>query len=378
MNQNQNLLYVLKELEREKGISEAALLEAITGALALACKKQLGLGAEVDVEYNPANAQFRVFAEKQVVARVTDPSMELALEPAREIDPSVEVGQTVRFEVTPKDFGRIAAQTAKQVVLQRIREAERDAIYDELADKEGEIVNGQVQRAEGRNVYVDVGRIEAILPPNEQPVGERYRAGDRMKFYVLHVRKTSKGPEMVLSRSHPNLIRRLFELEAPEVEEGLVELKAIAREAGQRSKVAVYSNDSHVDAVGACVGARGSRVQAVTDELGNEKLDIVRWSEDPAEFVRESLKPADVKRVIIDEENHAALVLADDSQLSLAIGRQGQNVRLAAKVTGWRIDIRSTTPQPEAELEDKGEPTEEGEQSSVEPEIPEAAEQAEE
>ncbi len=363
---NNNLIYVLKEIEREKGIPEAALLDAIKSALALACRKQLGINAEVHVDFHPSTGDFKVFAEKEVVQQAWDKSSQIDLETARRINPAVELGDKVLIEVTPQNFGRIAAQTAKQVILQRIREAERDALYNELADKEGELVNGEVQRSEGRYVFVDVGRVEAVLPPNEQAANERYRPGDRMKFYVVQVKKTNRGPEMILSRSHPNLIKRLFELESPEVEEGIVEIKAIAREAGLRSKVAVASNDPHVDASGACIGTRGSRVGAVTEELGGEKVDIINWSDSPAEFIREALSPAEVKQVILDEENHLATVIADNSQASLAIGRQGQNVRLAAKLTGWRIDIRSTS-----------EESEQPEESDAEAETPEGADTSE-
>jgi N utilization substance protein A len=252
------------------------------------------------------------------------------------------LGDTVEIEVTPADFGRIAAQTAKQVIMQKIREAARDAIYQEFSEQEGQVVPGTIQRIEGRRVYVDLGRVEGILPEREQIRNERYRPGLRMRFYVLETRRTTRQPQIILSRTHPGLLRRLFEIEVPEIYEGIVEVKSVAREAGSRSKVAVASRDPHVDPVGACVGHRGSRVQAIVDELGGEKIDIIRWHEDPRQYIAEALGPARVKEVIIkDPERRIAAVIVSSDQQSLAIGRSGQNVRLAARLTGWRLDIRN-------------------------------------
>jgi len=272
---------------------------------------------------------------------VSDANAEIPLAEARGWDPEIQVGDTVEVEVTPKDFGRIAAQTAKQVIVQRIREAERDMVYKEFRDREGDIVTGTVQRVERRNVYMDLGRIEAVLPPTEQVPREGYRQNDRVKAYVVEVKQGNRGPQIVVSRTHPGLLKRLFEIEVPEIYEGIVEIKAIAREAGARSKVAVISRDRNVDAVGACVGPKGSRVQSIVDELRGEKIDIVPWASDPATFVASALSPAKVIRVEISEETKTALVIVPDNQLSLAIGKEGQNARLAAKLTGWRIDIKS-------------------------------------
>ncbi len=339
---NAELLRALDQIEEEKGISKDVIVEAIEAALLSAYKKNFGTTAQnMRIEMDRASGEMRAYQVRTVVEEVDDPTLQIALSQVREWDPSAEVGEMVEVEVTPKDFGRIAAQTAKQVVVQRLREAERELVYKEFRDREGDIVTGIVQRIERKNVFLDLGRIEAVLPPPEQIPREGYRQGERVKAYVVEVRQGTRGPQIVVSRTHPGLLKRLFEIEVPEVYEGIVEIKAIAREAGTRSKIAVASRDRNVDAVGACVGPKGSRVQAIVDELRGEKIDIVAWAPDVAQFAAAALSPAKVVRVEIDEATKTALVIVPDHQLSLAIGREGQNARLAAKLTGWRIDIKS-------------------------------------
>lgn len=339
---NIELIKAIRQLEEEKGLGTDVLVEAIEAALLSAYKKNFGSAAQnIRVEVDRETGEQHVFSVRTIVEAVTDPNTEVPLAEARTWDPESQVGDIVEVEVTPKDFGRIAAQTAKQVIVQRIREAERDMVYKEFRDREGDIVTGTVQRVERRNVYMDLGRIEAVLPPTEQVPREGYRQNDRVKAYVVEVKQGNRGPQIVVSRTHPGLLKRLFELEVPEIYEGIVEIKAIAREAGARSKVAVVSRDRNVDAVGACVGPKGSRVQSIVDELRGEKIDIMPWAGDSAAFVASALSPAKVIRVEITEETKTALVIVPDNQLSLAIGREGQNARLAAKLTGWRIDIKS-------------------------------------
>jgi len=334
-------LQALKDLEKEKGLDMEILLQAIEAALISAYRKRFGSSQNVRVEINRETGEIKVYSLKKVVEKVTDPRLEISLEEARKLNANYELGDMVEEEVTPRDFGRIAAQTAKQVVMQRIREAERDLLYEEYVSKENDIVTGTVQRVEGKNVFVDLGKAEGILPPTEQVPGETYRQGDRLKFYVVEVRKTSRGPLIKLSRTHPGLVKRLFELEVPEIQEGIVEIKGVAREPGGRTKIAVHSREEKVDPVGACVGPKGTRVQAVVQELRGEKVDIIKWSEDPAVFVANALSPARVLDVeILDEENKVSRIIVPDNQLSLAIGREGQNARLAAKLTGWKIDIK--------------------------------------
>lgn len=343
---NGELLKALEALEEEKGITKEVILEAIEAAVLSAYKKKHGPSAQnVRVEVDRATGEMRAYQVRTVVDSVDDDNTQIALSEARQWDDSYSVGDMVELEVTvdPQEFGRIAAQTAKQVVVQRLREGERDLVYKEFRDREGDIVTGTVQRIERKNVYLDLGRIEAVLPPTEQIPRESYRQSERIKAYVVEVRQGTRGPQIVVSRTHPGLLKRLFELEVPEIYEGIVEIKAIAREAGGRSKIAVSSRDKNVDAVGACVGPKGSRVQAIVDELKGEKIDIVPWNIDPALFVAGALSPAKVSRVEIDEETKTAQVIVPDNQLSLAIGREGQNARLAAKLTGWRIDIKSET-----------------------------------
>jgi len=336
-----DFVQALRDIGREKDIPLETLSEIIEAALVSAYKKHYGATSEIHVDIDWDNGNAAVFCRKQIVEHVENPHAEMALAEARRLDPTVEEHEFLDIEVSPQDFGRIAAQTAKQVVAQRIREAERDIIYEEFSNRDGDVVTGVVQRRDGRTVFIDLGRVEAVLPGSEQNSLDGYRMGERLKVYILEVKRTTKIPRVLVSRSHPGLLRKLFELEVPEVHEGIVELKAQAREAGARSKVAVVSKQENVDPVGACVGHRGSRVQAVVDELRGEKVDIVRWSDEPARYVASALSPAKVSRVIIDEETRSATVVAPDNQLSLAIGREGQNVRLAARLTGWRIDIRS-------------------------------------
>jgi N utilization substance protein A len=341
---NVELMKALEQIEEEKGVSKEVIIEAIEAALLSAYKKNYGASAQnMRIELDRQTGEIRAYQIRTVVETVDDEHTQISLAEVQQWDPTAKVGDVVEVEVTPKDFGRIAAQTAKQVVVQRLREAERDLVYKEFRDREGDIVTGTVQRIERKNVYLDLGRIEAVLPPTEQIPRESYRQNERIKAYVVEVRQGTRGPQIVVSRTHPGLLKRLFELEVPEIYEGIVEIKAIAREAGARSKIAVASRDKNVDAVGACVGPKGSRVQAIVDELKGEKIDIVPWHPDPAQFVAGALSPAKVSRVEIDEQTKTALVIVPDTQLSLAIGREGQNARLAAKLTGWRIDIKSET-----------------------------------
>jgi len=336
-----DFVQALRDIGREKEIPLETLSEIIEAALVSAYKKHYGATCEIHVDIDWDEGSAMVFSRKRVVEHVENPHVEMSLADARRLDPTVEEGEYLDIEVAPSEFGRIAAQTAKQVVAQRIREAEREIIYEEFSNRDGDVVTGVVQRREGRTVLVDIGRVEAVLPASEQSPLDSYRTGERIKVYILEVKRTTRTPRVLVSRSHPGLLRRLFELEVPEVHEGIVELKAQAREAGARSKAAVVSKQENVDPVGACVGHRGSRVQAVVDELRGEKVDIVRWSDDPPKYVASALSPAKVSRVIIDEQTRSATVIAPENQLSLAIGREGQNVRLAARLTGWRIDIRS-------------------------------------
>ncbi|MBI3919850.1 MAG: transcription termination/antitermination protein NusA [Armatimonadetes bacterium] len=336
-----DLIDALKQIEREKDIPLKTLVETMEAALVSAYKKNFGAAGSIRVALDIEHSGFRVFAQKSVTELPVNTHTEISLAEAQLVKPAVTLGEAVEVEVTPTNFGRIAAQTAKQVLMQRIREAERESIYDEYCGREGEMVSGEAQRAERRNVFVNLGRVEALLPQGEQVPGEAYRFGTRLKVYILEVRKTTKSPQVVVSRSHPGLVRRLFELEVPEIQEGVVELKGVAREAGARTKIAVKTNDENVDPVGACVGHRGSRVQGVVNELNEEKIDIVRWEEDPSKFISNSLSPAKVSSVLRNEEDRSATVIVPDDQQSLAIGRSGQNVRLAARLTGWRIDIRT-------------------------------------
>ncbi|MDA8443045.1 MAG: transcription termination factor NusA [Peptococcaceae bacterium] len=338
---NLEFIEALQELEKQKGIAAEVLLEAIEAALISAYKKNFGSLQNVRVHIERSTGEIKVYARKSVVVDVDDERAEVSLEDARKIDLNYELDDVVEYEVTPRDFGRIAAQTAKQVVVQRIREAERGLIFDEFINREGDIVTGVVQRIEQKNVLIDLGKVEAALGPQEQIPGEIYHFNDRVKTYIVEVKKTTKGPQILVSRTHPGLLKRLFELEVPEIFDGVVEIKAVAREAGARSKIAVHSRDENVDPVGACVGPKGMRVQTIVTELKGEKIDIVRWSPEPEKFVANALSPAKVLSVSIIENHKVAQVVVPDYQLSLAIGKEGQNARLAAKLTGWKIDIKS-------------------------------------
>ncbi|OOE11894.1 transcription termination factor NusA [Fictibacillus arsenicus] len=335
------LLDALTLLEKEKGISKEVIIEAIEAALISAYKRNFHQAQNVRVDFNRDTGSIRVFSRKNVVAEVEDDRQEISVTEAQAINPGYEIDDIVEEEVTPKDFGRIAAQTAKQVVTQRVREAERGIIFSEFIDREEDIITGIVQRQDHRYMYVSLGRVEALLPAAEQMPGESHTTNDRIKVYITKVEKTTKGPQILVSRTHPGLLKRLFELEVPEIYDGTVEIKSIAREAGDRSKIAVHAADPEVDPVGSCVGQKGARVQTIVNELNGEKIDIVRWSEDPVVYVANSLSPAKVLEVQVNEEDKMTTVIVPDYQLSLAIGKRGQNARLAAKLTGWKIDIKS-------------------------------------
>ncbi|QQY80698.1 NusA antitermination factor [Keratinibaculum paraultunense] len=338
---NIEFIEALEEIEEEKGISKEIILEALESALISSYKKNFGSSQNVEIEIDENSGIVKVFAKKNVVEKVENELMEISLEDAKNIDDKYQLGDVVNIEITPKNFGRIAAQTAKQVIIQRIKDAERDVIYEEFADRENEIITGTVQRVSRNNVYIDLGKTEGILPPSEQIEGEIYEQGDRLKLYILEVKKTTKGPQIILSRSHPGLVKRLFELEVPEIHDGIVDIYAISREAGSRTKIAVFSRDPNVDPVGACVGFKGSRVKAIVEELNGEKIDIIVWSKNIEEFIANSLSPSKVLKVEVNEQEKSALVVVPDYQLSLAIGKEGQNARLAAKLTNWKIDIKS-------------------------------------
>lgn len=337
------LLDALTLLEKEKGISRDVLIDAIEAALVSAYRRNFNQAQNVRIDLNLQTGSMRVFARKEVVDQVFDPRLEISLEEAQNINPNYQIEDVVEMEVTPKNFGRIAAQTAKQVVTQRVREAERGIIYSEFIDREEDIMTGIVQRLDSKFIYVSLGKIEAILPVNEQMPNERYKPHDRIKVFITKVEKTTKGPQIFVSRTHPGLLKRLFEIEVPEIYDGTVEIKSVAREAGDRSKISVHSENPEVDPVGSCVGPKGSRVQAIVNELKGEKIDIVKWSDDPVVFVANSLSPSKVLDVIVNEAEKATTVIVPDYQLSLAIGKRGQNARLAAKLTGWKIDIKSET-----------------------------------
>ena len=339
---NKELLEALTALCKEKGLSEDIIVEALEAALVAAYKKNFtrALNAEVEVEIDRDTGAMKVFIKKEVVEEVFDDMEEITVEDAQKVDPDAEIGSVVKVEVeTPQNFGRISAMTAKQVVMQRIREAERGIIYSEYNEKTNDIVAGRVERIERGNVFVDIGKLEAFLPVNEQPPGEEYVVDEIIKCYVNEVRNGLRGTSILLSRTHPGLVRKLFETEVPEIAEGIVEIKSIAREAGSRTKIAVHSTDPDIDAQGACIGPKGTRVQNIGDELRDEKIDIVKWSEDPEEYIAASLSPAKVLSADINEEEKTARVTVPEHQLSLAIGKAGQNVRLAARLTGWKIDI---------------------------------------
>ena len=343
MAKNNELLEALTILEQEKNISKETLLLAIQDSLVTACKNHFGSSDNVEVLIDPATCEYKVYQKKTVVEAVENPVEEISLVNAKLIDSKYEEGDIVNIEVISKDFGRIATQNAKNVILQKIREEERKVLFDEYYSKEKDIVTGIVQRYVGRNVSINLGKVDAMLTENEQVKGEIFKPTERIKLYILEVKSTSKGPKILVSRTHPELVKRLFESEVAEVREGIVEIKAIAREAGSRTKIAVWSNEEDVDPVGACVGMNGARVNAIVNELRGEKIDIITWNENPAMLIENALSPAKVISVIADADEKSAKVVVPDYQLSLAIGKEGQNARLAARLTGFKIDIKSET-----------------------------------
>lgn len=345
-----NLKHIIDQIVKEKGIDRNIVVEALEQAVLTAANKKFRNTRDLEAHYNPEVGEVELFEFVTVVDEVQDSYKEIDMEEAREIDPDVEVGDSLGMKLDASGFTRIAAQTAKQVIIQKVREAERETIFNEFKDRIGELVTGVVRRFEKGDLVVDLGRAEAVLSHKEQAPREVYRQGDRVKTLITDIRMTPKGPQIVLSRTHPGVLAKLFEAEVPEIAEGIVEIKAVVREPGSRAKIAVYSHDSDMDPVGACVGMRGSRVQNVVSELRGEKIDIIPWSEDAARFACNALQPAVVSKVYIDDENRSMEIIVADDQLSLAIGKKGQNVRLAAKLTGWRIDIKSETTAAEAEL----------------------------
>ena len=348
------LFEACEELERERGIAKDVIIASLEDAMVAAYKKHLKIKEATNIEsiLDEQSGEIGVFRVKVVVNSVEDEDTEISLEDAKEIDEDVEVDDEVKIEVTPEQFGRIAAQTAKQVITQRIRDAERNNILNEFLEKKGTLTTGIIQRVENRNVIVNIGKTDAIMPQKEQIPGEYYKSGNRIRVFVLNVKETSRLPQVIVSHAHAEIVKELFELEVPEIEDGIVEIKSISREAGFRTKLAVWSNDAEVDSVGACIGPRGSRIQTIVGELKNEKIDIVRWSEDPVEYIVNAISPARVVSVDImadDEHSKEAMVVVPDDQLSLAIGRDGQNVRLAHKLTHWKIDIKSVSQMEQAE-----------------------------
>ncbi len=340
---NTELIDSLKILEEEKNISKETLLEAIEQSLLQACKNHFGKADNVKVVINPDTGDFRVTADKEVVEEVEDPVLQISLADAKNIDSRYEIGDIVPVEIKSKEFGRIATQNAKNVILQKIREEERKVLYDQYFEKEHDVMTGIVQRYSGKNVCINLGKVDATLTENEQVKGEVFKPTERVKLYILEVKNTPKGPKVLVSRTHPELVKRLFEEVVTEVRDGIVEIKSIAREAGSRTKMAVWSNDPDVDAVGACVGMNGNRVNAVVKELRGEKIDIITWDENPALLIENALSPAKVISVMADPDEKTAKVIVPDYQLSLAIGKEGQNARLAARLTGFKIDIKSET-----------------------------------
>ncbi len=335
-----NLNFVIDQVGKDKGIDRKVIIEALEQAVLTASRKKYGHQGEIEVHYNEEAGEVELFLFKQVVEEVENPEIEISLEEAHELDSEAQIGDSLGVKLNT-DFGRIGAQTAKQVIIQKVRDAERENIFNEFKDRKGDLISGAVQRMEKGNVFINIGRAEAVLPAKEQIPGEVYRQGERIRAYILDVQKNSKGPQIFLSRTHPGFVSKLFELEVPEVSEGVIKIISAAREPGERAKISVYSSNRDVDPVGACVGMRGSRVQSVVQELRGERIDIIPWSQDQAKYVCSALAPAKISRVYIDEENRHMEVVVPDDQLSLAIGKKGQNVRLASKLTGWKIDIKS-------------------------------------
>ena len=346
---NADFISAIQELGKEKGIEPELLYQAVEDALVAAYKKNSNTNQNVRVDMNKETGEIHVYAQRTVVEGVPVDETEMTVQEAQAIDPRYLAGDIVETEVTPKNFGRIAAQNAKQVAVQRIREAERGQVYERFQSRNQDIVTGIIERQENKNVYIDLGKVEAVLTPNEQIPGEIYQYHDRMKTFIVEVKRSAKGPQIVVSRTHPGLLKRLFELEVPEIHDGIVEIKSVAREPGMRSKISVYTADENVDPVGACVGHKGMRVQTIVNELRGEKIDIVKYSEDPAQYVANALSPAKVVSTNVNEAEKICRVVVPDYQLSLAIGKEGQNARLAAKLTGWKIDIKSESQAKEEE-----------------------------
>ena len=346
---NVEFISAIQELGKEKGIDSELLFRAIEEALVSAYKKNFGSNQDVKVEMNKETGEFHVWAIRTVVDKEELADNEISLEDAQVIDPRYQIDDVVEIEVTPKNFGRIAAQNAKQIVVQRIREAEHGMVFERYQSREQDIVTGVIQRMDKQNVIIDLGKVEAVLAVNEQIPGEIYQYHERMKTYIIEVKRTNKGPQIMVSRTHPGLLKRLFELEVPEISDGVVEIKSVAREPGMRSKISVYTQDENIDPVGACVGHKGMRVQTIVNELRGEKIDIVKYSEDPAQYVANALSPAKVVSTEVNLEEKICRVVVPDYQLSLAIGKEGQNARLAAKLTGWKIDIKSESQAAEEE-----------------------------
>jgi N utilization substance protein A len=354
-----DLLQVIEQVGREKEIDSAVLIEAVSAAILSASRKTLGAALDLRVEFDQRSRCFTLYAVRKVVEQVVNPHTEIAIDEARQLNPEAQLGDETKTEVKAKEFGRIAAQTAKQVIIQRVKEAERESVFQAFKARVGELVGGVVQRVAKGNVIINLGKAEAILPPREQLPREDYRVGDRIRAYVVDVKKLPRGSQIVLSRTHPGLLAKLLEIEVPEIYEGIVEIKAVSRDAGERAKVAVASRDSNVDPVGACVGYRGSRIQAIVRELMGEKIDVIAWKDDPASFVKSALAPADIESVEVVQETHTLHVLVADGQLSLAIGKRGQNARLAAKLLGWKVDVRGRgeiQKEPEERLQPEFEP----------------------
>ena len=347
-----NLMDALKDLCAEKEIAPEVMFEAVESALKVAYKKNFNQDDNVEISIDRDDGSFHVYSLKSVVETVEDPVIEISLEEASKISPGCDIDDVVEIEVTPKDFGRIAAQAAKQIVVQKLREAERGVIYDEFTNRDSDLVRGKVVRIEDENLIVEVGKTEAILVPSEQSPDDNYKLGDIVRAYIIEVRKGGKGPQVYLSRTHPNFVRRLVELEVPEIQDGIIEIRGVAREAGARAKVAVTSKDPNVEAVGSCIGQRGTRIQPVLDELGEEKLDIIEWSPKAGVYIANALSPSRIVSVALDDDGKNCCVVVPDNQLSLAIGKSGQNARLAAKLTGWKIDIKSVKQAKNAALPD--------------------------
>lgn len=349
----------LDELEKERGINKAYLIESLESALVTAYKREFDTVDNVKITIDDKTGELHIYSVRDVVEVLEDPLLEIDLESARKLDSAYNVGDVVNLEIRPKDFGRIAAQTAKQVVVQKIREVERNMVFTEYNDKKGEIVSGLIQKADGGVVVMDLGKLEGVMPIKEQVPTEKYKVNDKIRGYVVDVERGAKGnPQAIVSRSHPDFVRKLFEFEIPEIYEGLIEIKNVSRDAGSRSKVAVYSKDPNIDPVGSCVGQKGVRIQNIINELNGEKIDVIEWNEDPSIYIAAALLPAEVMAVDIKNEEKSALVVVPDNQLSLAIGKAGQNARLAARLTNWKIDIKSESQMREIIMKDSEENSE--------------------